>query len=161
VAKQHGPARGCGGLEKRRHFSRVERSHPRVGISAEEQDGRILCAWSYVVVTRIGIEILKLLGVVSGPIFGYPVLRHQELLIAKHIQQRVAAGCRAEEVGTLRESRAYEQPAITCPLDGKPRGIGVAIFDKPLRRSDKIVKDILLFREHAGLMPLLPEFTAP
>src|ERR1017187_3328001 len=102
-----------------------------------------------------------LLGVARRSVFGHPVGADLEFLIADHVEQREAADHRAEQLGALGESRAHQQAAVRCALNGDPFGFGVVVGDEPTGGADEIVEDVLLLLEHPPVVPLLAELRAP
>src|SRR6185437_12075809 len=84
----------------------------------------------------------------------------QELLVAQHVQQRVAADDGAVKVRALGHGRTHKQAPVASAFDGQPRRIGVMVLDEPFSGGKEIVEDVLLLLPHAGVVPLLAKLPA-
>src|SRR3989442_940448 len=84
------------------------------------------------------------------------------LLVGAAITQRpeLFGAALPEQLGTLRDRRADEQPAVRPTADREPHGRGVALLDQVLRRRDEVVEHVLLLLVHARLVPLLAVLAA-
>src|SRR6516162_5258330 len=78
---------------------------------------------------------------------------------AKHVEQRRFAIDGAEQVRALSHHGAHQEAAVRTAHDGQFRLRSVVVLNQPLRRRDEIVEYILLFLEHASVMPVLAKFT--
>ena len=75
-----------------------------------------------VLVGRVGAEVGELFGVFGGAVFGGPEAADEEVLVAQHVKQRIAAPDGAEEIGALGHGRAHEQAAVGAAADGEVLG---------------------------------------
>ena len=160
VAQQDGVVRPVLRLHQRRHLAGVERRHAGVAVAREIQGGRVVAALDHVVVRRVGVDVRELLGVVARAVLRHPEAGHEELVVAHHVEQRIGADDRPEQVGPLVRDRADEEAAVAAAADGEVLRARVAGLDQVLGRGDEVVEDVLLVGEHPGLVPLLAELAA-
>ena len=64
------------------------------------------------------------------------------------------------ELRPLGHTGAYKQPAVGCAGNGQFIRGGVFLLDQVFGGSDEVIKDVLLFLQHPGLVPSLAVFTA-
>src|SRR5262249_5931155 len=77
------------------------------------------------------------------------------------IQVRMIADNGAEQLRPLRGDGSYQQAAIASSPDRQFLRIGVLVLDQPFRCADEIVENVLLFFQHAGLVPGFAELSSP
>ena len=160
VVQQDGAsARACA-LHQGRHFAGVHRVDAGVAVAGEEEDGRIFGSGVDVLVGRILIDIRKILGILGGAVLGGPGAAHLEVLVAQHVEQRIAAPDGSEEVRPLGHGRSHQQAAVRPAPDGEILGRGVLVGDEIFGRAEPIVEDVLLVGEHGGLVPGLAVLVA-
>jgi hypothetical protein len=82
-------------------------------------------------------------------------------VIAQHVEQRYLHDRGVEELGTLRESRTHEQPAVRASHDTEASRRGDPALDEILGDRDEIVVHDLTLRLEARLVPRRAELTAP
>src|SRR4051794_6576400 len=98
-----------------------------------DQGWRIFRSWLQIMQWRIRVEILEVVGVVRGAVIRCPRPTDGELLEAQHVHDADMRQGRAEQVWTLRHTRADEQSTIACSADRQLRSRGVLIRDEPFR----------------------------
>src|SRR6185437_4788798 len=82
----------------------------------------------------------------------------RELVITNHVEVGMPAVNSTKQFGALSHRGADEQAAVASASNGEFVGRCVFVLDQPFRRGDKVVKDILLFIQHACTMPCFAEF---
>ena len=80
VSQQNGPVRRRGRLKPRRHFARVQGINARIAIPGYQKHGGIFSAGLYVLIRRIGGEMLELRGIVGSALLGNPILQCQAVI---------------------------------------------------------------------------------
>src|ERR1700744_5682839 len=105
-------------------------------------------------IRRVCVKILKLLWIVRRTIFGNPELGDLELLVAQHVQQRDLAYHGAKELRALRERSAHQKAAVAAALNGEMSSVSIFFRNQMFGGANKVVKNILLFIQHAGAMPV-------
>ena len=95
----------------------------------------------------------------GGAVLRHPEARHEEFLVAQHVEQRIAANDGAEQFRTLGKRGADQQSAVGAAADRQVCWVGVLMRDQPIGGGEEVVKDVLLVLEHARLVPLLAKFT--
>ena len=146
-------------LEGGDEFLGVRGNDAVVGIRRGNKNGRIIEAGPDIVERRVGVEILELVLVGFGAaVLRYPVAADGELVVPEHVGNGDLADNGAEEPGPLEHTGGNEQPAVTPASYGKLFGAGVLVCDEAFGGGDEVVKDVLLFVEHAGLVPGLAVF---
>src|SRR5882762_2744617 len=107
---------------------------------------------------RVFVQISELIEILGGSVLRDPVRPLEEFLITQHIQERITADDRLKQVGALRHCGSDQQSAIAGAINRQLGGSRVFAGDQVFGRSDKIVKNSLLFSEHPGAVPILAEF---
>src|SRR5579863_5480542 len=146
-----------GPLQQSRHLARVQWVDAGVAVAANQKHRWIPGAFLHMLIRRVGIQVLKLLGVLGRTIFRHPKAPHQELLVTQHVQQRVAAHDRPEKIGALSERRTNQQAAVRGPEDTQLGRLGVLVGNQPLGRGNEVIENTLLSVPHARLVPFFSE----
>src|SRR6185312_11227923 len=81
-----------------------------------------------------------------------------EFVVAHHVQIRMPAINCVKEFRTLRCHRAHQQSAIASTADSQLFPRRVLVVDQPFCRGNKVIKHVLLFVQHACMVPFLSEF---
>ena len=138
----------CGG-----ELEAVGRENPVVVVAGGDQSRRIGRAGTDVVVGRICQQGFEILGVVRRAVIRSPGPADGPLVEAQHIQHAHRGDHRAKQVGALGQAGAGQQPAVGAAFDRQARGARIAVCDQPFARGDKVIKDVLLVVQFAGVVP--------
>ena len=142
-------------LERSCKLEAVRRHHPVVVVRRGDERGWVRGSRFEIVKRRIGVQGLELFGVLRGAVVRRPGPPDRELVESQHVHHPDGRQAGCEQVGPLRHARPDQQPAVAAAVDGKFFLGGVLLVDQPLRRSDEVIKDILLVQLLAGIMPFL------
>src|SRR5208282_1217154 len=63
-----------------------------------------------------------------------------------------------EQVRALRDHGAHQQATVRAAVDSEVIAVSVFLCDQVFAGSDEVVKNVLLFLQHAGAMPVFAEF---
>src|SRR5262249_50868444 len=132
----------------------------RVAVSGKKHDSGIIRARLDVLVRRVLVKIGKLLLLFGRAVLRGPVRTLFEILIAKHIEQRISAPDGRKQLGMLRNRCPHKQPAVGSARDGKVFRRGVLLLDEIAGCGKPVVKDVLLLFKHPLLVPAFTVFTA-
>ena len=138
----------------------MERRHARVPVAGDEQHRRVALPGLDVVIRRVGAQNRELGRVLGRAVLGHPVRRHQEAVVAQHVEQWIGADHRPEQLRPLRQGGADQEASVRSPRDREPRRARVLAGDQPLGGGDEVVEDVLLLVEHPRLVPRLAELPA-
>src|SRR5580700_6892261 len=105
----------------------MQRGDAGVGISADEQDGRVFGSRFHVVIRRVRAEHVELRRILGRTVFGYPEPRHEKILIPQHVQERNATHDGSKQIGTLSERSSDEQSSVTASRNRQFFWIGVLL----------------------------------
>src|ERR1035437_806924 len=128
--------------------------------AGEKHHGGVCRTRLYVVVGRVFQQVGELLFLVGGAVFGGPLRALKELLIAQHIEERIAAEYGREQLRVLGDGGAHEEAAIGSPNDGEVPGRGVLVGDEVFGGGKPVVEDVLLVLEHGLFVPVFSVLAA-
>ena len=80
-----------------------------VAVAGEIQRRRIVAAVDDVVVRRVGVDVGELVRILARPVLRHPEAGDEELVVADHVEQRIGADDRPEQIGPLVRHGADEQ----------------------------------------------------
>src|SRR5437762_83069 len=109
---------------------------------------------------RISIDKWKIMRIIRAAVIACPSPTDSELLEPQHIHHPNRGQRRPVEIGPLSHARADQQSAIAAPTNTELRTTRVFLRNQVFRRSDEIIKDVLLDVFFARLMPFLAVLTS-
>ena len=113
-----------------------------------------------VVHRRVGIERLELRRVLRRAVVALPTGALSEAVEAQHVEHADLRHGGAEQVRSLRQTRADQQPAVGAAEDRQVRHGGVVVRDQPVGRGDEVIEHHLLVGEDRLAVPDLPVLAA-
>jgi hypothetical protein len=147
-------------LQRRREFARMKRIDAAVIGARQHQHRRIGRARHNMMIRRIGIERGELRGVRHRA-----ELRDVERAVgiefhAHHVVDADGRDHGMRELRMLRQHRAHQQSAVRAAEQRELRMRRVMLRDQIFARGREIVEHVLLFGEHAFLVPAFAIFLA-
>src|SRR5260370_14057276 len=112
------------------------------------------------VIGRVGVEIVELMGILGAAVLSHRVGAFEEFLEAKHVQKWIHACDSAGQLGMLGDRSAHQKSAVAAAEDGELGGVRVFVSNQIFSGGEEVGEKRLLFLKHAGMGPMLAEFSA-
>src|SRR5207247_5588475 len=106
------------------------------------------------------VEIRELRRAVRRAELGDPGPADRELVEPQHVHDADRRQGRAEQLGALRDCRAYQQAPVRAAPDRELRRRRITLRDEILRGGHEIVEYVLLLLVHSRRVPRFPGLTA-
>src|SRR5215213_1334537 len=138
-ANEHGRRPCLRALKCRRVLERMPRHYTIVMVCGRDQRRRVAGPRLDVVQRRIRAQNTELLRVVGRAVVRHPRPSDSELVEAKHIHHSNRRECRAEQLGSLIENSADEQPTVRAPGNRQLRRRRVLLANQIFGGRDEVV----------------------
>ena len=112
-------------MQARSHFPGMSRVHAAIVFTGQHQHGWVIGPGQHMMVRRVGIERLKLIGVVHRAEFRHVKCAIRVEFHAEHIVNADMRYDSLHQAGVLSEGGAHEQTPIAPAFNGQFRGLGV------------------------------------
>src|SRR5260370_10056034 len=112
------------------------------------------------VIGRVGVEIFEWIGIFGAAVLSHQVGAFEEFLEAKYVQKWTHVYGRWEQLGMLGDRSDHQKSAVAAAEDGELGGVRVFVSNQIFSGGEEVVENRLLFLKHAGMVPILAEFSA-